>query len=177
MGEGGGGGSAAQGCRDLEPSSNRLEKGGSVPAQLGVKALGKMPPRASSSLGTQLRAFSVRGAAQWSHPSEASNQLPGSGESEPVAARLASLEPYILELAGFGRRDCPQPRKSHPHRERLQLAGAARAPGAGRRAGEGCRRKRDPASSSVASTWLPEGNSRSDFLYPAPSPRDWVNNH
>lgn len=136
MGEGGGGGSALPGCRDVEPSSNRLEKGGSVPAQLGVTALGKMPPRASSSLGTQLRAFSVRGAAQWLHPSEASNQLPCSGESEPAAARPASLT--SLNLQGSVDATVPEPRKSHPqHREHLQLAGAARAPGAGRCAGEG----------------------------------------
>lgn len=144
MGEGGGGGSAAPGCRDLEPSSNRLEKGGSVPAQLGVKALGKMPPRASSSLGTQLRAFSVRGAAQWSHPSEASNQLPGSGESEPAAARLANLEPYILELAGFGRRDCPRAAEVPPAQGALAASGRGQGPRSRTPRGRGLQEKTGP---------------------------------
>lgn len=134
-----------------------------------------MPPlRTSSSQGTQLRAFSVRGAAEWSHPNVASNQLPGSGESEPAAACPASLT--SLNLQGAVDATVPEPRKSHPQRERLLLAGAARAPGARRRAGEGCGRKWDPASCFVAPTWPPEENS-SECSLPAPCPKDCANNY
>lgn len=114
-----------------------------------------MPRRASSFPGTQLRAFSVRGAAEWSHPCVASKQLPGSGESEPVAARPEI--PTSFNLQGAVAKGIPEPREFHPQRERVRQAGR-RGQGRGSQTphGRGLRGKPDPGDLQ----WLPLGSRR-----------------
>lgn len=94
------------------------------------------------------------GATEWSHPYVASQQLPGSGESEPVAA-LPEI-PTSLNLQGAVDKGVPEPWEFHPQRERVRQAGAVRAGGARCRTGEGCEESGDLR----ALPWLPHGSRR-----------------